>query len=60
MSKLKPCPFCGGDAKMKSSQCSEDCVETWVECVDCHASTDRAEDAYSDPDTAASLWNARK
>ena len=57
---LKPCPFCGSKAKIKNMRCAEDAVETWVECTGCLCSTDRIEDAYSDSEAAASLWNDRR
>jgi Lar family restriction alleviation protein len=56
---LKPCPFCGGKPVMRDQQVAEDCVETWVECDDCEASTARIEGAYSERPAAAAYWNQR-
>lgn len=56
---LKPCPFCGGKAMLLTGRYAEDAMETWVECASCNCSTDRVEDAYSDQDTAAAIWNNR-
>lgn len=35
--KLKPCPFCGGEAKFKSKPLFNYVAETWVECDSCAA-----------------------
>jgi Lar family restriction alleviation protein len=59
VNELKPCPFCGGKAKMHDEQVAEDCVEAWVICIDCGASSGRVEGAYSDRPTAAAAWNRR-
>lgn len=34
---LKPCPFCGGEAKFKSKSLFNYVDETWVECDSCAA-----------------------
>lgn len=57
--ELKSCPFCGAAAKLRYTRSGEDSMATWVECPDCGASTDATDDAYSDPKTAAALWNRR-
>lgn len=57
--ELKSCPFCGGVPKVRSCQSGEDTVDTWIVCTSCGASSDRVEDAYSDPGSAALIWNAR-
>jgi Lar family restriction alleviation protein len=59
MSDLKPCPFCGGEARAKAARIAEDAIETWVECGSCGARTEATEDAYSDHATAAMIWNTR-
>lgn len=56
---LKPCPFCGGKATFKTSQCSEDTMETWVKCTECNACSDAYEYPYADY-SVAELWNERK
>ena len=57
---LKPCPFCGGQAKVKCTRVAEDLEDTWVECTNCFVSTDRIEGAYCEPEAAIDLWNRRK
>ena len=48
--KLKPCPFCGGKAKIIKTYST-----IWVKCLDCHASTTcRPTEAE-----AAKIWNRR-
>ena len=47
--ELKPCPFCGGKAKLMIS------VEDWVLCTICKASSDTT----SDPKRAIEKWNKR-
>lgn len=56
---LLPCPFCGGEAKHVSARAAEDAFASWVRCDGCGAQSEATDDAYSDPATAASLWNRR-
>lgn len=60
MSKLKPCPFCGGDAArldLEDEGDGENFGGSIIECTRCHASTavhfDRKENLYSS-------WNNRR
>ncbi|MCC2632137.1 MAG: Restriction alleviation protein Lar [Ramlibacter sp.] len=59
MTELKPCPFCGGKAKLHDEQVAEDCMEAWVICDSCGASSERIEGAYSERPAAAAAWNRR-
>lgn len=59
MTKLKPCPFCGADAKAKAQRASEDSEVAWVECTKCEARTMMIEDAYAPNHEAAHQWNKR-
>ena len=38
MTELNPCPFCGGEAHLCSSEICET-LDVVVECMDCHAGT---------------------
>lgn len=54
MSKLKPCPFCGGEAETHNP--FGDVPGMWhAFCVECTAATSFAETA----DDAIEVWNAR-
>lgn len=60
MPELKPCPFCGGEAKLfNNKSLSNDFC--WVECTVCKSRTVNVyEDLkYCTYDQAAELWNAR-
>lgn len=53
------CPFCGGDARLKSmttGQVGSESILYWVECIGCAASTRVVRD---DRDEARRLWNLR-
>jgi len=43
---------------IRTSRIAEDAIETWAQCPGCGATSDRIEDAYADPETAAADWNA--
>ena len=47
--KIKPCPFCGGEAELNSG------VENWVECTVCHNRTD----TWLCDSKAIERWNRR-
>ena len=49
MAELKPCPFCGGKAEMKSY------TRFWVACDDCLSETS----TYSTKEEAIEAWNRR-
>ena len=57
MPELKPCPFCGGEAKRRNMQVCEDGCESWVECTSCFATTDRLDSPMGLD--ASGLWNTR-
>lgn len=50
MTELKPCPFCGGEAKVIESK-----GLYWVACMKCCASAD----VIDDRDKAIEAWNRR-
>lgn len=37
--RLLPCPFCGGEAKLKGAVKSNTGYTIWCECLECHANT---------------------
>lgn len=51
---LKPCPFCGGEAKLA---CSPNIISPHVYCKNCLMTDGRIHD---DPDDAIDAWNQRK
>lgn len=56
--KLKPCPFCGGKAKLKSYELKEPAASTlyWVACSKCFAKT--TSKLFSEVE-AINKWNMR-
>ena len=57
--KLKPCPFCGGSAKL--AYAINDYNRWGVYCVECGASVDVADwkGAKDTPENAVIAWNRR-
>lgn len=56
---VRPCPRCNSRrVRCQAQRGGEDIMDTWIECGDCGARTDAIEDAYSDPEGAAYLWNS--
>ena len=51
--ELKPCPFCGGDARLISY--GESGIGACVACNNCHACTDD----YDTDQPAVAAWNSR-
>lgn len=49
--KLKPCPFCGGEAEYHG-----ECNMVWVRCTNCHAERIYK---FDEPEEAAEDWNRR-
>ena len=58
---LKPCPFCGGRAHIKTKAWDVFTYGAFIECVDCGARTEIVEPScdYAAVDKAAELWNKR-
>ena len=52
MNKLKPCPFCGGEAELVDGW-----VLKWVRCKKCSAQLVPFEEPYAEKSIA--LWNRR-
>lgn len=50
--ELKPCPFCGGEAKIKKNILNED---IYVECRSCYSRTD----GFGIAEYAIEQWNKR-
>lgn len=48
--KLKPCPFCGGEARIKNFYGNR-----FVQCEDCRTTTS----VYSKKEKAIAVWNTR-
>ena len=53
--KLKPCPFCGGVAKIHKLE-KHSIYTFWVECETCKVSTP----TYLSKESAATKWNTRE
>lgn len=56
---LKPCPFCGGKAKLCTGRAAEDAEFAQVICTSCRVQTDYFEDAYAPTADAIAAWNRR-
>ena len=54
VNKLKPCPFCGGEAGVGSGKGG-----SFVNCIECLASTNILTDAKLDEFEAVDCWNTR-
>ena len=55
MSELKPCPFCGGEARPMAQHWDDGSHVWWVECRVCGADAKRCDDGLE----AIAAWNAR-
>lgn len=55
MVELKPCPFCGGEAKLEHNYMTDYGDSYWVSCCSCNVSTD------SDwaQESVIATWNKR-
>ena len=56
--KLKPCPFCGGEARIQSQ--FYDYMRFWGECKDCKASAYVKAPDDDNRKGAIKAWNKRK
>lgn len=54
--KLKPCPFCGGEAKISTYDWGYSVKEYWIYCHSC----DCASGSYHSKEEAIETWNRRK
>lgn len=61
MNKIKPCPFCGGKAKVGTKTFDIFNVAAYVYCSECHARTDliEADVNIKAVDIAKAKWNRR-
>lgn len=63
--KLKPCPFCGGEAKMRARPCRyvEGRIKLVVRCEHCYAEIEGGDEANKDAGGAvvgvSERWNRR-
>jgi hypothetical protein len=51
--ELLPCPFCGGDAKLKWRKLHPAAVQHWITCTKCHVKTPMKRDKPNED------WNTR-
>ena len=62
--QLKPCPFCGGKAKIEKNLYEPDDMKGGVYCTKCQASLSKFDINYQveemDRDEAIKQWNTRK
>ena len=57
--ELKPCPFCGGEAKHVQYQIAEDEVHDHIECKGCEATGGYSETCMGNTQGVAHHWNER-
>ena len=49
---------CGSEKlRLNHSRIAEDAMSSWVSCMTCGAMGEETDDAYTDPEGAADLWN---
>ena len=69
MTKLKPCPFCGGEGKLQNNLLGGYCYQAFVKCTQCYSTGPTVEvigksgrdyEALVEADNQAEkLWNKR-
>ena len=59
MNKLKPCPFCGGEAKIKVMSYRTRTSKYFPSCVDRHCLGRNTSKYYPTPIMAVNEWNRR-
>ena len=72
--RIKPCPFCGGVAKLMGGKvytipeidengayvgADIEVEPSWVECQSCHANGQTFDESDEDPEKAVAAWNMR-
>lgn len=57
--ELKPCPFCGGRARLVTAQVAEDSMCAYASCTKCGVQSEVFEDAYAPIYDAVAAWNHR-
>ena len=56
MDTLKPCPFCGGEARLRAKHFTDGTCSYWVNCARCKAQVEPVTDV---PEVAIKAWNTR-
>lgn len=61
--KLKPCPFCGGRARLERCRIADNASIYWVHCLTCKAQTETVNNSWANTKIAKAkaiaAWNRR-